>query len=207
MIRLLYRLIDKLYLECYRLLSSLYLFIVIHTFNLKLGRGHRINGFPKFIVKKRAIVQIGDYFAMNSGPLFNPIGRNQRSLIIVTDDAELRIGQNVGMSSVTIVCQQAVTVGNGVRIGGNTVIYDTDFHSLNADERTALPEIKDNIRRKPVLIGNNVFIGGHSTILKGTEIGDNSIIGAGSVVRGEIPKNEIWAGNPARFVKKIEDKK
>ena len=55
-----------------------------------------------------------------------------------------------------------------------------------------------------VKIGNNVFIGTRTIILGGTTIGDNSIIGAGSVVKGKIPPNEIWVGNPARFLKTIK---
>lgn len=49
-------------------------------------------------------------------------------------------------------------------------------------------------------IGNDVFIGAHSTILKGVTIGDKAIIGAGSVVAKSVPAGEIWAGNPARFI-------
>ena len=55
----------------------------------------------------------------------------------------------------------------------------------------------------PVVIGGNVFIGARCIILKGVTIGENSIIGAGSVVTKSIPANEIWAGNPAKFIRKI----
>jgi acetyltransferase-like isoleucine patch superfamily enzyme len=52
-----------------------------------------------------------------------------------------------------------------------------------------------------IKIGNNVFIGAHSTILKGVTIGENAIVGACSVVTKSIPANQIWGGNPARFIK------
>lgn len=55
----------------------------------------------------------------------------------------------------------------------------------------------------PVIIEDNAFIGARSIILKGVTIGANSIIGAGSVVTKSIPANEIWAGNPAKFIRKI----
>ncbi|MDO4534475.1 MAG: DapH/DapD/GlmU-related protein [Clostridium perfringens] len=54
-----------------------------------------------------------------------------------------------------------------------------------------------------IIIGNNVWIGGNSTILPGVTIGDNSIIAAGSVVTSNVPKNVIVAGNPAKVLKII----
>jgi len=57
-----------------------------------------------------------------------------------------------------------------------------------------------------VWIGENVFIGAHSIISKSCNIGNNVIIGAGSVVTKDIPDNQIWAGNPARFIKQREIK-
>jgi len=205
MINLAYRLVDKIYLELYRLLSRIYILFVFRAFSIKPNARYRINGFPKFTVKQKGKIVIGDQLVINSGNVFNSIGRNQRSLLFVGEGAELRIGNNVGMSSVAIVCQKKISIGNNIRIGGNTVIYDTDFHALNAGERTAIPEITKGIKRREVSIGDNVFIGGHSIILKGTTIGVNSIIGAGSVVSGTIPENEIWAGNPAIFVRKNEN--
>ena len=65
----------------------------------------------------------------------------------------------------------------------------------------SLSDKKGTISKK-VSIGNHVFIGAHSTILKGVTIGKNSIIGACSLVAKNIPANEIWAGNPAKFIKK-----
>ena len=54
-----------------------------------------------------------------------------------------------------------------------------------------------------VYIGDNVFIGAHTIITKPVRIGNNCIIGAGSIVTQDIPDNEVWAGNPARCIKKI----
>jgi len=61
----------------------------------------------------------------------------------------------------------------------------------------------NNTNQEAVIIENNVFIGAHSTILKGVRIGENSIIGACSVVTKSIPRNEIWGGNPAKFIRNI----
>ena len=55
----------------------------------------------------------------------------------------------------------------------------------------------------PITIGNNVWIGGNATILPGVNIGDNSVIGAGSVVTKDIPSNVLAVGNPCRIIKKL----
>ena len=85
--------------------------------------------------------------------------------------------------------------------GGDTKIYDTDFHSTDPFKRL---HGNTDVPSKPVHIGKRVFIGGHSIILKGVTIGDEAVIGAGSVVTKDVPAGEIWAGNPARFIKKIQ---
>ena len=62
----------------------------------------------------------------------------------------------------------------------------------------------DHPKTAEVKIGNNVFIGANTIVLKGVTIGDRSIIGAGSVVTKNIPEDEIWGGNPAKFIRKID---
>ncbi len=84
-------------------------------------------------------------------------------------------------------------------IGGGTCIYDTDFHPLTTADR--LNDNDEKIVSAAVIIEQNVFIGANCTILKGVTIGKNSIVGACSVVAKKIPPNEIWAGNPAKFIK------
>lgn len=199
---MLYKILNRTYLELYNIFSKIYMFIINKSLHFTIGKNPRINGFPRFMLKKNSELKIGDFFSINSGYLYNPIGRNQRSILSVDKFAKLIIGNNVGISSTVIICQKEIQIGNNVRIGGNTIIYDTDFHSLRYKERTAIPEIKTNIKRKPVYIGNNVFIGGHSIILKGVSIGENAVVAAGSVVSKNIPSNEVWGGNPAIFLKK-----
>jgi acetyltransferase-like isoleucine patch superfamily enzyme len=138
---------------------------------------------------------------MNSGDEFNVIGRQQKCILWV--EGNLQIGNNVGLSATAIICQLGITIGNNVKIGGNTVIYDTDFHSLNAEDRRHSDADRKSTRRAKVVIEDDVFIGAHTTILKGVTIGKRSIIGAASVVSKSIPPNEIWAGNPAAYIKDV----
>lgn len=161
------------------------------------------NGIPVTGISLSSKVRIGHSFYMNNGLYNNMIGRQQPCFFIVSKDCELTIGNNVGISGTTFVCQKKITIEDNVRIGGGTVIYDTDFHSMHTKERTVRPEIIDNIVKKEVVIKDSAFIGAHCTILKGVVIGRNSIVGACSVVTKSIPDNEVWAGNPAKFIKKI----
>jgi acetyltransferase-like isoleucine patch superfamily enzyme len=91
-------------------------------------------------------------------------------------------------------------LGNMYLSGGDCKIYDTDFHSLNFEKRNRLPD--NDVRSGAVNIKYGAFIGTGAIILKGVTVGEKSIIGAGSVVACDIPDNEIWAGNPARFIRK-----
>ena len=97
----------------------------------------------------------------------------------------------------TVLDEALVTFGDDCFVGPNVSIY-TACHSTNPVERNTRQEWA-----KPVMIGNNVWIGGSVTILAGVTIGDNCTIGAGSVVTRDIPANSVAIGNPARVVKQV----
>lgn len=168
-----------------------------------IGKGIISKGLPLIRINKNASVAIGHNFKINNGERFNSIGRQHKCVIIVRENAELIIGNNVGISSSTLFCSRKITIGNNVKIGGNTCIYDTDFHALDYVLRRDVMADPANTVKKEVRIEDDVFIGAHTTILKGISIGARSIIGAGSVVTKNIPPDEIWGGNPAVFIKKI----
>ena len=161
------------------------------------------HGIPKINVGIGGKCSIQSGFKMNNRESSNPIGRFHACSLIVGKEGELLIGKNVGMSATAVVCHDKIVIGNNVNIGGNVAIYDTDFHSLNPNDRLNREEDIKQTKTKPIKIGNNVFIGAHSTILKGVSIGDNAVIGACSLVSKDIPSNEVWAGNPAKFIKLI----
>lgn len=99
---------------------------------------------------------------------------------------------------------KSVRIGNNVLIASKVFITDLEHGSYKGDENDSLPDtivIKRPLSSKPVVIGNNVWIGELCSILPGVTIGDNSIIGANSVVTKSIPQNCIAAGNPARIIK------
>ncbi len=160
-------------------------------------------GIPFLQLKAGAKIVVGKNLKLNNGEIFNPIGRQSKCVIEVISNAELILGGNIGISSSCIICSKKIVIGNNVKIGGNVCIYDTDFHSLDYLTRRDAVKDKEEQSFKEVNIGDDVFIGAHSIILKGVSIGSRSIVGAGSVVAKSIPADEIWGGNPAAFIRQI----
>lgn len=171
--------------------------------SVAFGSSLRIRGPFKLIIRKDANLKIGDSFNMLSGMMLNPLSRNIKSMIRIDDNASIIIGNNVGVSSSCIWSKESISIGNNTKIGADCLIFDSDMHSLNyVNRRNHTNDIKDS-KSAPITIGSDVFIGTRSIITKGITIGDCSIIASGSVVVKSVPSNEIWGGNPAKFIKKI----
>lgn len=165
-----------------------------------ISDGVIINGRLRLYGKGKLFLANG--VKINSRFRNNPIGGQTYSSIYIKENAVVRIGTETGMSNVSIYAAQEIVIGEHTKIGGSVQIYDTDFHSLAYENR--VNKETDIPQTKAIKIGNHVFIGAKSIILKGVTIGDHSIIGAGSVVTKNVPPDEIWGGNPARFIKKIK---
>jgi acetyltransferase-like isoleucine patch superfamily enzyme len=189
----------NIYRRCYNKVTTIYASCIFYFNQVKHGSFNSI-GLPFIEVGRNATCILGNQFAMVNNPRYATLGRSNRCKIVVYAGAKLIIGDNVGMSNSTIIATQSVNIGNNILIGGGVTIVDSDFHSFNpAHWHTSLDE--SNMKMGPVIISNNVFIGMDSIILKGVTIGNNVIVAAGSVVSSNIPDNEIWGGNPAKFIK------
>lgn len=194
-IRLFYHILTKVNYIKYDVINKIKFFI----YNVKIRDNVKINGI--IFIYGRGKIMLGNNITINSNIKFNPIGGQSGTIFNTYTEGKISIGSNVGMSNITICSMNSITIEKDVMIGGNVKIYDTDFHSLNRNCR--LSKVDTDISSKPVLIKEGAFIGGHSIILKGVTIGKNSIIGAGSVVTKDIPDNQIWAGNPVKFIRCI----
>ncbi|NDV60408.1 sugar O-acetyltransferase [Bacteroides sp. 519] len=119
----------------------------------------------------------------------------------------IHLGNNVeiNMNCVFLDCNK-ITIGDNSGIGPNTQIYAVT-HPVMPSERLTMSEDGSFSFWKsytaPVTIGSNVWIGGNSTILPGMSIGDNTTIGAGSLVTKSIPANCLAYGNPCKIVREI----
>lgn len=179
---------------------SFYSFIFASLKGVQMNGMVKCNGIPYILRVPGSRIVIGRDIVINSSYKSNNIGLFMRSRIITNvRGAEILIGDNVGMSAVTISAFEHIEIGDNTLVGGNVLITDSDWHPIDPFLRYDHKKAKT----KPVVIGKNVFIGTRSIILKGTTIGDNSVIGAGSVVSGNIPKNVIACGNPCKVIKNI----
>ena len=117
-------------------------------------------------------------------PVYTDFGKN------------IKIGKDVFVNSGCCFQDQGgVTLGDGCLVGHNVV-----FATLDHDKR---PGRRGDMTAAPIVVGKNVWIGAHATILKGVTIGDGAIVAAGAVVTRDVPPNTIAAGVPARVVKTI----
>lgn len=177
--------------------------IVLRLNGVKYGKALSLKGWPFIFRFPKAYLELGNNCSINSNFFSNLIGLYQRSIIVAKGNAKVIIGNNVGMSGTTIYAWDYIEVGDYTLVGANVKIIDNDFHPLNPTDR--MKENSSAVKTQPIKIGRNVFIGCNSIILKGTEIGDNCVVGAGSVVHGKFQNNLIIAGNPAIVIRSLED--
>ena len=158
---------------------------------------------PDIIFWGKGRIVIEDGVTLQSNPKLNPSGIvHPCRLAIMGGSAEIRIGAGSGLSGVTICCAKKVTIGKNVGLGANVAIYDNDMHAVNPYLRAF--DNDANIKAKEVVIDDYAWVGANAIILKGVHIGRGAVVGAGSVVTTDVPDYTVYAGNPARLVRKIE---
>lgn len=120
--------------------------------------------------------------------------------VVISPDAKLSIGSNTYITASSVIyCANEIEIGSNCAIAWDTTIMDTDLHHIYYSDG------KKNEVTKPVKIGDRVWIGCNSTILKGVVIGDNAVIGANTLVNRDVPANCLAAGNPMRIVREEID--
>lgn len=146
---------------------------------------------------KDATMRIGKNCRFMSKSWGNSIGLNHICMLTVESKANLSIGDNCSFSGDSIWCFESITIGNHVRVGANCLIMDGDAHQ--DDPRAG--------KNKPIVIEDNVWLGGNVVVKKGVTIGRNSVIGMNSVVTKNIPSNCVAIGNPCVVIRYFDETK
>ncbi|WP_426573520.1 acyltransferase [Aquihabitans sp. McL0605] len=175
-------------------------------------RGHLVASTVRYRGARRVVHDGPFYFGILCNRLFHAPGdrgalliHDAGTLVIGADvkiaaSARITVGGHLAIGSHTrinhgakILANTVVTIGEGVAMGPECLILDDDLHDLTV---AGVPRTK----RAAITVADRVWIGSRCTLLKGTEIGEGSIIAAGSVVTGVIPAGVVAGGSPARVL-------
>lgn len=158
---------------------------------LRIGKGFVCN--HRLVIRGPGRVTIGD--AVNAWAHQEPT-----RLITTSSDAVILVGDGVRLNGPTLLASRRVEVGDRCILGSANV-FDSDFHSVRRD-RSTNPDAP--VRREPVLIGRNVWLGGQSAVLPGVTVGEDSVVAFRAVVTRDVESGVVVAGNPARVVRELE---
>ena len=115
--------------------------------------------------------------------------------VVVHNGGVLTLGNSTYINeNARIHCKKKITIGNNCAIAWNTNLIDTDLHTIHFTNKQTNKQTNNDAA---ITIGNHVWIGANTTILKGSTINNNCIIGANSIVRGTLNSRHIYSGNPA----------
>ena len=159
--------------------------------NVKIGKHFRVYG--KLILTGPGRVIFG-----NDCFIISDVTKTVRIKSILPD-SKLILGDHVGLNGTSIVFRDKISIGDFSNIA-DAYITDTSAHPISIDRR--LYSVQD-VPAENVYIGNNVWVSVNSVILKGVHIGDNSVIGACSLVRKSLPPNVLAAGIPAKIIREL----
>ena len=126
-----------------------------------------------------------DFWRGSTVELGSKIRAHSGCIVRVLSKGRLKIGDNVRMNyRCVFMCMDSISVGEGTVFGPSVYVYDHDHDYAVGIE-------KDEYKTEPVVIGKNCWIGANTVILRGTKLGDNCVVGAGCVIRGEYPDNTV----------------
>ncbi len=182
-------------------LSSPLLKLILIFNGVKYGSNVKVYGIPR--IENRGSIELGNDIRLVSAKCGYNSGNMSGGVFLRTSkEGKIKIGNEVYLNGTSIISEQEVTLGSRIGIGANVVIMDTNTHNVVYKDRV---KRWDKIKRGPVVIGDDVWIGANSFIMKGVTIGNGSIVAAGSIVTSDVKPFSIYAGNPAKFVKSIDE--
>ena len=149
-----------------------------------VGHRARVYGAPR--ITNMGEIRIGDRFIF-----FN---QTVRSELVTHPGGCIEIGHGVFVNyGASISAHRLVRIGDGAQLGSYACLMDNDYHQVEDRDKPG--------ESKPIILGRNVWLGVRVVVLKGVTIGDNAVIGAGSVVTKDVPANCLAAGVPAKVIR------
>jgi maltose O-acetyltransferase len=154
----------------------------------ELGKRVRIWGHP--VVRNEGTLRVGERVRL--------VSTTAKLEIVVGPEGTLEIGASTYINyGCSIAATKLVRIGRDCNIGTYVMIMDNDFHRLEPERRGERPE------SAAITLGDNVWLGARVIVLRGVNIGEGSVIGAGSVVAGDIPARSLAVGVPARVIRAL----
>jgi len=159
----------------------------------------------RFFLRFHHFDRFGTHVAMGArvrffGPVRMFIGSHSALFddVIISGVGEVHIGDRstIGHNSV-LVSRERIQIGNDCMLAAFCYVLDVDHEFANPDRAIA----EQGLRVKPVIVGNDVWVGAGSFILRGVTIGDGAVVAANSVVTEDVPPYTVVAGSPARVIK------
>lgn len=189
----------NLYYRTTGILNRIYKLYLKYNFkNLKIGNNCRIDW--------NCYIDVGDNNCIiGNNVILQSLQKNYHvgipfssSILMDVGGAFVEIGDNTCIHGCYIHAKKSIKIGQDCSIASGVNIIDSNGHIINSKFKNSEKDIPEEI-----IIGDNVWIGVNSVILKGTVLGNNCVIGAGSIVKGIFEENSLIIGNPAKMVKKI----
>ena len=177
-------------------------FLFIKNNNITLKGKLKIKNKPLVHILDGSSLIIGENVALNSKNskyhvnMFAPVK-------IYTDsiEAKIEIGNNTRIHGSCLHAYDTIQIGENCLIAANCQIFDRSGHDTLSDKPSK--RVNSHGIAKPILIGNNCWIGTSAIILPGTILGNNCVVAAGSIVNGVFKNNSLIGGNPAKLIKLI----
>lgn len=163
-------------------------------YKIRFGKKIDFKGVPGVVTHMQLYAQSGH---MTFGKNFV---MKQGVYLAAVNGGRITIGNNVSINrNCILVCHDSITIGDNCAIAPNVVFYDHD-HKFGENG------LEDGFKTAPIVIEKNCWIGAGVTILRGTYIGEGSVIGAGAVVKGQIPPHSLVTSNRELLITPIKTK-
>lgn len=173
-------------------------------YRIDIKKGVKFKKTPYIIKNKKAQITIGRNTLINSSNIGYHLNMFSKCKIYADrKNAIIKIGENCRIHGTCIHAYNKIEIGNNCLIAANTQIIDGNGHQLLMNNPSERINSKDE--GNPIIIEDNVWIATNVVILGGTVIGKGSVISAGSIVKGIIPPNSIYGGNPGRILKTYQN--